>query len=392
MRVAVSVLGKFHAFRLARELERHGVLSQLLTTYPAGFAERDGVPSGRITAFPSVEMAHRLARRFLPAPRASFYAAMGYGALSVAALEPSDICVAWSGSGLPILTRAKTLGAKTIVERGSTHILNQYEVLEREHDRVGLPLEAFHLATIAQELEEYALADRIRVPTHFAKRTFLERGFPEEKLIQVPYGVDLKRFRPEPKRDSIFRVLFVGALSIQKGVHILLEACAPLVKEGEFELVLVGAVTAGFERFMRRYEGTYRHLGVVPNTELRHVYSQASVFSLLSFQEGLAMVQAEAMACGLPLVVTPNTGSEDIMTDGVHGIMVEPGNVEQIREAFLRLKNDSELRASMAQKALEKSQQNLSWQRYGDEIVRAYLELHASGAAVSSRRSQAVDS
>ena len=301
-----------------------------------------------------------------PLPRASFYAATGHGVLSAAALQPGVMLCRLVRQRAPDLARASAWAP-----RPSSSGAPRTFTISTRSSSANTTGSAFHSKhSISGPLPKSSRSTPS--PTEYVCRPDSRSGpssraaSPKKKLIQVPYGVDLRRFTPEPKQDSVFRVLFVGGLSIRKGVHVLLEPAAPLVKAGEFELLLVGAV-AEIEPFMRRYEGKSRHLGVVPNAELRRVYGQASVFSLLSFEEGLAMVQAEAMACGLPLVVTPNTGSEDIMTDGVHGIMVEPGNVEQIREAFLRLKNDSELRASMAQKALEKSQQNLSWQRYGDE-------------------------
>ena len=97
----------------------------------------------------------------------------------------------------------------------------------------------------------------------------------------------------------------------------LLEAVKPL-KELKLELLLVGSVHPDFQAFMNEYWGCYRHVPGVPHNELYEYYSNSSVFVFPSLIEGMARVSTEAMACGLPSIVTPNVGS--IVRDGKEGL------------------------------------------------------------------------
>jgi glycosyltransferase involved in cell wall biosynthesis len=148
-----------------------------------------------------------------------------------------------------------------------------------------------------------------------------------------------------------------------------------------FELHLVGPVLKEMKPFLSKYAGTFRHTGAVEHALLPDVYSQASLFVLPSLQEGLAMVQAEAMACGLPLVCTPSTGCEDLFTHGVQGLIVQPGDVLALRQAILDLYHDPARRDAMAAAAIARASEALTWQRYGESIAAAYQEALRSKAS-----------
>ena len=127
------------------------------------------------------------------------------------------------------LRRAKELGAKTVLQHGSSHIVYQDQILREEYDRLGLRGHEFaHPQIIAKELLEYQEADFISIPSLYVKETFLQRGVPAAKLLHVPYGVDLSNFYPIPKVDKTFRVIHCGNLSLRKGVHYLLQAFSEL--------------------------------------------------------------------------------------------------------------------------------------------------------------------
>jgi glycosyltransferase involved in cell wall biosynthesis len=109
------------------------------------------------------------------------------------------------------------------------------------------------------------------------------------------------------------------------------------------------------------------------------------VLVLPSVQEGLALVQAQAMACGLPVIASTHTGAEDLFTDGVEGMIVPPRNVGALREAILRLYHEPGLRDQMAARALARVQAIGGWDSYGEAAVLAYEN------ALRSRHSQLRD-
>jgi glycosyltransferase involved in cell wall biosynthesis len=123
-----------------------------------------------------------------------------------------------------------------------------------------------------------------------------------------------------------------------------------------------------------RYEDRVRFFGAIPRTELYEYYSQGSVFVIPSLEEGLALVQAQAMACGLPVIATPNTGAQDLFTDGIEGFVVPIRAPEAIREKVLQLYKNPELRRGMGEAALRKVHSIGGWDSYGDSVFEMYSD------------------
>jgi glycosyltransferase involved in cell wall biosynthesis len=376
MNVTVSVFGRFHAFNLAHELDARGHLHCLITTYPGRIAEQYGVPRERTRAFPAPEIAqrlwrhapHSLASRYDPSP---WLHARFEQAAARRIPEGTEVYVGWSGFSELGLRRARALGAVTIVERGSTHIAWQRDMLLEEYDRFGIRGEVPHPAVVEKEEAEYVLADYISVPSQFARKTFEERGTSSSRLLQVPYGVDLGGFYPTHKTDTIFRVLFVGTLSLRKGVQYLLPAVKRLHRP-DVELWLVGARQHETESLLARYTSHLRHVAPVPQKQLVNYYGRASVFVLASLEEGFAMVVPQAMACGLPIICTANTGAADLVTRVRCGFVVPTRDVDALTERLTYLYEHPDVALEMGRRGREAVQSGLTWHDYGTSIVREY--------------------
>ena len=198
-------------------------------------------------------------------------------------------------------------GARVYVERGSRHIVSQAKILEQTGGQTPSRV------AIERELASYKLADRIAVASGQVVDSFLEEdpGL-APKLFKNPYGVDLEQF---PQRKAIPSgpptVLFVGGWTYRKGVDVL---SAALEQLPEARLIHVGGGgDVSFpisERFV--------HYDSVPQWRLGEFYAQAHVFAIASREEGLALVQLQALASGLPLVCTDRTGGADLsLTPGL---------------------------------------------------------------------------
>jgi len=276
-----------------------------------------------------------------------------------------------------LFKKGKKLGALTILERCSSHIVYQNNILKEEYGKFGIKLEPYqlpHPKIIEKELKEYEEADYISIPSLFVKRTFLGKGIPGNKLIHVPYGVDLSQFRQVPKTDNIFRVIFTGGMSLRKGVHYLLPAFSELNLPNS-ELMLIGSFNEEIKPFFKKYEGRFKWLGHIPQKELYKYYSQGSVFVLMSIEEGMAYVQTQAMACGLPVVATTNTGGEDIIRDGKDGFVIPIRDVEKLKEKLVYLYENPEARRKMGESAQQRVNQGFTWDDYGDKIIKLYADI-----------------
>lgn len=382
MQVSLAVFGRFHAFDLAAQLQKHFVLSQLITTYPRFKAVEFGVESRNVSSLVQIEL---LYRAWLRLPKwvkrnvndqlfwLEWFDREVVRTLGHSRIVP-DLFVGWSGACLWSLQEAQRLGAKAIAERGSSHMSYQTEILTEEYERWGLKFSATHPGVYERELVSYQECDYISVPSLYVKRTFLAAGIPASKLIHVPYGVSLDRFFPVKKEDSIFRVIHCGGITYRKGVQYLLQAFSELQLK-DAELWLVGTIDPAFQPQVDRYQSDQIiYKGQRSQSELRWFYSQCSVFCLASIEEGLAMVQPQAMACGLPVIHTTNTGGEDIVREGVDGFCIPIRDVEAIKEKILFLYENPERREEMSSNALQQANSALSWDDYGNKIIAAYQD------------------
>jgi glycosyltransferase involved in cell wall biosynthesis len=373
MRVCIGSAGRFHAFDLARQMDRLGHLTRLYTAYPRW--KVDGLPREKVSTFswlmvPAAAYA-RVCRTCVPR-EIDWMVIDTFGSWVARRLEACDIFHSLSSYGLRAHRVARQrYGALTVCDRGSSHILYQDEILAEEHSLWKVPYRRIDPRVVERELKEYEECDLITVPSDFAYRTFVEKGVAKEKLRLVPYGVDLSLFRPVPKRDKIFRVIYVGALSLQKGIPYLLQAVGPL-RLPDFELWLIGGLDPEIKPILERHAGSFRYLGPIPRTKLFSYYSQGSIFVMPSIQDGLALVQAQAMACGLPIIATTNTGASSLFTDGREGFIVPVRDPEAIREKIVYLYEHPDLRDAMARAARACVQELGGWDEYGNHMLSLY--------------------
>jgi len=378
LEVTVSVGGRFHSFYLAKQLLNHGYLKKLITSYPKFEVMRYGIPKDKISSIIVKEILERGWKK-LPSfikklYNPQYFVSDTFDKFTSKELEPCDIFVGWSSFSLHSIRRVKEMGVLTILERGSSHILYQQEIMKEEYEKFGLNFNETHSKIIEKELQEYEEADYIAIPSRFVKRTFIEKGIPENKLILIPYGVDLKEFSQITKEDDFFRVIYAGGITLRKGVHYLLQAFSEL-RLPNSELLLIGGISNEIKPFLKKYEGTYSWVGHKSQRELYKYYSQGSVFVMPSIEEGMSMVQVQAMACGLPLICTTNTGGEDLIEDGKEGFIVPIRDVETLKEKIVYLYENPGISKQMGQYAKERVSKDFTWDDYGQKMVGEYRKI-----------------
>jgi starch synthase len=375
---SVFTIGRFHHFDLGRQILRLGHRLSLFTSNPRSRVDKELLPFAH--THPIFRIPFAVGGRLGFASHLYWLDEvllkdLGRWLARSLNLDWTDIFHALDGVGPGAGQRVREAGKLWICDRGCSHILSQREILLEEYKIWHAPPPQFAPDRIERCVAEYEEAHAVTVPSQFARRTFLEQGIAPERVFVTPYGVDLSEFRPGVKKDQVFRVIYVGQITVRKGIGYLLQAVESLVRKQKCELWLVGNIDDRMRPLLDQYKGVFVYKGVSPRRDLWRLYSQASVLVLASVEEGLALVQAQAMACGLPVIATKNTGAEDLFSDSVEGFIVPIRNAEAIREKLEWMMDNRELRDRMAAAALERVKRLGGWDSYGDRVESVYREL-----------------
>ena len=180
-----------------------------------------------------------------------------------------------------------------------------------------------------------------------------------EDVRVIPSGVELPSEVGEEAKPP--EILYAGRLSPEKGVRELVAAAdgLPLVVVGDGPL---------------RNE-VPRALGFLPHHELEQRYERAAVVACPSHREGFGVVCAEAMAHARPVVAGDTGGLRDLVVHEETGLLVPPGDVPALREALSRLLGDPDLRRRFGEAGRKRIAEHFTWQRFGDETLRAYEDV-----------------
>jgi starch synthase len=383
MRIVQIASGKFHHFHLARHLHGVGDLEAIFTAYPWFKLRDEGLPRNRVRSYPWLLAPYMAAGRLpwasaIPRLRRQWEWMIHESIDRYAAhhLPSCDVVVGLSGSALRAGRKAQQRGGKYVFDRGSAHIRSQNEILQEEHSRWGVRWDGIDSRVVEKEDEECAAADLITVPSQFAYDSFVAKGITSERILKIPYGANTARFSAQggPEKDR-FVVLFVGNITLQKGIPYLLSAFQQFHHPNK-ALWLVGHHDGSLRRVLKQFDlAKVIFMGTVANDRLAYLYSKANVLVLPSVQEGLAMVQGEALACGCPVIATDNTGASDLFTHGKEGFIVPIRQPESIAKRLTQLADEPELREKMSEAALARVKEIGGWEDYGRNYRRALKQL-----------------
>jgi glycosyltransferase involved in cell wall biosynthesis len=296
--------------------------------------------------------------------------------------EKPALVVGHDSSALLSQRAARAVGAVSVLNQVIGHIEAGIEVFRDEAEHAPEFAETLVVPPdwIIERCRIEALeADRVLVPSDYVRDTLVARGTRPERIAVIPYGVDVARFHPAPKPSGRpFRILFVGSLSQRKGIKYLLEAVKRL-RLPDAELMLVGR-RIGSETAFAPYDGLFRHVPHVPYHEVHRLFAAADVFVYPSLHEGSAFATYEAMASGLPVIATPNTGS--VVRDGIDGFLVPPRDVEALMERIERLYRDPDLRRTMGASARQRAEA-FTWSAYRERVAGFFAGLTAERSSTS---------
>jgi glycosyltransferase involved in cell wall biosynthesis len=275
------------------------------------------------------------------------------------------------------MRKAKDFGAVLIWE-GGCHPQAYQEVYRMEAALAGImtPLNVTERSARRME-EEISLADAIIVTSNSARSTFINRGVPGNKVSIVPLGWEPRVFAVGSRKKSgePVRLLFVGRISIFKGIRYLLDAFAMLRKTYGDRVILdiVGPLQNDVSPLVKNLPKGVKLLGRKRQEELKEYYSCADIFVFPSLIEGSAMVVYEAMGSGLPIVTTTMAGS--VVRDGLEGLLVPVGDAKYLADQIALLVDNPELREQMGENAKRRAME-FTWDAYQERLVAQISNLY----------------
>ena len=276
---------------------------------------------------------------------------------------------AFEGSALRTLRRARAAGAVAVLDAPSAH-----EAFHAAERACGLRPFDTRTERIRAERDE---ADWVLVGSAWAAERIAEAGADPERLLVLPYGADPARFAPPAggrAGRSALRVVFAGEVGPRKGAPELLAAWRALAPT-DAELVLAGAIHPALRDAVAAAGPSVRALGVVPGAELPALFAAADVFVLPSHAEGFARSALDAMAAGLPVVLTPETG--EAARDGTEGLLVPAGDADALAAALSRLLGCEALRLRLGAAGRERVLAGFTWADYRRRLAAVHRALLA---------------
>lgn len=245
-----------------------------------------------------------------------------------------QLVMGYSSISLEIGKTAKKFGRLYGIHCEWCHPFVQYEKLNSAYTALGRQSPVFTSGRIRKQLEEFKLADLIWCPSNYVMDSLIKNGVNRDKVFVSYLGVESKRFSvsvaDEKKEDFI--ILFVGNVCIQKGVHILLNALknakindVTMVFNGEQDNIARCLIAESASELARKNI----HLKVDPGDPVRY-YKVASLFVLPSVHDAFGIVVPEAMAAGLPVIVSDNAGAHEIIEDGKNGFIFPSGDTQRL--------------------------------------------------------------
>lgn len=289
-------------------------------------------------------------------------------------LNDFDVAYLWPATYWETFRRIKKIGKPIFLERINCYTGLAKGILDEAYRRLGLPPQhAITPEMIQEEEAEVKLADFIFCPSPEVKKSFQEAGVPENKLIATSYGWCPQRFPniPSEKQPSeTVTVLFTGRVCVRKGAHLLLRAWERAGVKGR--LVLCGRMEPAIAETCGEILARPDVVHVDYNKEISWAYAGADIFAFPSLEEGSPLVAYEAMAHGLPEIVSP-MGSGGIVRDGIDGTIVAPYDEDAWVEGLRKLCDSQELRARFGASARQRAEE-FTWEKVARRRAAAVVE------------------
>jgi glycosyltransferase involved in cell wall biosynthesis len=291
-----------------------------------------------------------------------------------------DIVHVWPTGGLATIRAAKELGIPVLSERPNTHTGFAYQIVGEECGLIGLTLpegyeHQFDAEVLALEEKEYVACDHLLCPSPFVERTFLEKGYPAEKLLRHQYGYDRTQIRPgkqSAEEGGGLVAIYVGLCTPRKGLHHALKAWLASEASQTGRFLICGGFVPGYRELLGPLLSHPSIEVLGHRDDVPELMRQADLFVLSTVEEGSALVTYEARGSGCVLVVSEASGA---VCEHLENALVHPiRDVELLTEHLDLLHRDRPLLARLRAASLA-TLDGLTWTAAGVRLLEIYREI-----------------
>ncbi|MBV8199899.1 MAG: glycosyltransferase family 4 protein [Acidobacteria bacterium] len=405
MKILVTHPGRQHSHQAALGLEHAGMLAGYWAGVPAVDAQARHVPPWlrrHLARYAAVAIDRRRARWF---PAAPALRRLGDALLPHAAAAHVDLAACrlfdrWAAAGLPragadaviaceisalaTFRAARRLGIPTILDAPSLH----HRAQDRLHGTTDPP--GLHRRIVRIKDREIALADHVLTVSTLARESYLEAGVPADRVHAVMLGADLELFTPSPPDGALagnadaggtFRFLYCGAAIRRKGFDLLLDAFDRVAaRQSAARLTLVGPRGEPAMLGGSRGEGRIAAVGPIGQQALAGELRRADCLVLPSRNDSYGMVVAEALACGVPVLISEMVGAKELVVPGRNGWIVPAGDAAALAERMAWCAANPEAVRGMREHC-RRSAESATWPAYHRRLAQLLCALVPERAA-----------
>ena len=328
----------------ARALEKVGRLKFIALGTRRGTA---GIPPERTRLLPAFGLANYMAAKTFSSYRAEsarIQMLPWFDRWVKKQIAAGDHVISSYGYVTECFKFARQNGGKTFLDAGNSHIDHFWNLISEEHRRWKCETPPFSPFWLERGRESLAETDFVLSPSSYVTNSFLARGFRPEQILKNIYPVDLSLFKPEDKprpKNRPLTIINTGSVSLRKGTPYLLESFRLVQKKfPDARLLLTSTIQDDIKPILSHYADLpIEWSPPLPHAQLARRLRSADIFVLPSLEDGWGRTATEAMACGLPSILSVNTGASDSIRPGVSGEILPVRDSQAIAEAILKWAN-----------------------------------------------------
>jgi glycosyltransferase involved in cell wall biosynthesis len=261
-----------------------------------------------------------------------------------------------------------------VFDAPNSHPTSHFGYWQRECDLYFPGYEVPGMRTARPRINrEIEMADLILCPSEFVRDSMVANGIPADKCFISHFGVNTEIFKKRKTLPEVPKFVYVGSLTLRKGQQYLLRAFEKVrAFDPRAELICVGSMRKDFKKEMERWQGKFTWIPGMPHAELANLLTNSTAFVMPSLEEGFARVLSEAMAAGIPILASYESGATTVIRNGVEGYVLQPRNIDSIAEAMIDMIKNREKNMQMGEASYIAGAASNTWRDYTKRLLTEY--------------------